>query len=197
RLRLSIATQGQREHGMAKRVCPWWVGYLLVCPIRRWLQDPEKTLSPYISEGMTVLDIGPGMGFFTIPAARMVGKNGRVIAVDVQEKMLTALAERAEKAGVGDRIVAKLCEPDSIGVSEPIDLCLAINVVHEVPDAGALFAQIKSILRPTGRLLLCEPFGHVSEKDFQDTLALASAAGLKLIGEPKIRRSRSALLAPD
>ncbi|MBI4961803.1 MAG: methyltransferase domain-containing protein [Desulfomonile tiedjei] len=182
---------------MAKRVCPWWVGYLLVCPIRRWLQDPEKILSPYISEGMTVLDIGPGMGFFTIPAARMVGKSGKVIAVDVQEKMLTALAKRAEKAGVAYRIVTKLCEPDSIGISEPIDLCLAINVVHEVPDAGALFSQIRGVLKPTGRLLLCEPFGHVSEKAFQDTLALASASGLKLIGEPKISRSRSALLMPD
>ena len=90
---------------MAKHVCPWWVGYLLISPIRRWLQDPDKILSPYISEGMTVLDVGPGMGFFTIPAARMVGNSGRVIAVDLQEKMLKSLVKRAEKAGVAGRIV--------------------------------------------------------------------------------------------
>jgi ubiquinone/menaquinone biosynthesis C-methylase UbiE len=180
---------------MAKHVCPWWIGYLLVSPIRRWFQNPEKILAPYISEGMTVLDIGPGMGFFTIPAARMVGDSGRVIAVDLQEKMLKSLVKRAEKAGVGGRIVAKLCEQDSLGVSDPIDLCLAINVVHEVPDAGALFSQIRAILKPTGRLLLAEPAGwHVSEKDFEGTLAKASAAGLKLVGRPKIRRSQSALL---
>jgi ubiquinone/menaquinone biosynthesis C-methylase UbiE len=180
---------------MAKHVCPWWVGYLLVSPIRRWFQDPEKILSPYISEGMTVLDIGPGMGFFTIPAARMVGDSGKVIAVDIQEKMLKSLVKRAEKASVAGRIVTKLCDPDGLGISDPVDLCLAINVAHEVPDAGVLFSQIRAILKPTGRLLLAEPGGwHVSEKDFEGTLAKASAAGLKLIEQPEIRRSRTALL---
>jgi ubiquinone/menaquinone biosynthesis C-methylase UbiE len=180
---------------MAEHVCPWWIGYLLMCPIRRWFQNPEKILSPYVSEGMTVIDIGPGMGFFTIPAARMVGETGKVIAVDIQEKMLQSLVKRAEKAGVAGRIVTTLCKPDSLGVSDPIDLCLAINVVHEVPDASALFSQIAGILKPTGRLLLAEPGGwHVSEKDFEGTLAKASAVGLELIARPEIRRSQSALL---
>jgi ubiquinone/menaquinone biosynthesis C-methylase UbiE len=179
---------------MAEHVCPWWIGYLLVSPIRRWFQDPDKILSPYISEGMAVLDIGPGMGFFTIPAARMVGDSGRVIAVDLQEKMLKSLVKRAEKAGVAGRIVTRLCEPDNLGVSERIDLCLAFNVVHEVPDASALFSQIRAILKPTGRLLIAEPGRwHVSEKDFESTLAKASAVGLKLIARPKIRKSQSAL----
>jgi ubiquinone/menaquinone biosynthesis C-methylase UbiE len=183
---------------MAEHVCPWWVGYLLVSPIRRWFQDPEKILAPYISKGMTVLDIGPGMGFFTIPAAQMVGDNGIVIAVDLQEKMLKSLVKRAEKAGVAGRIVAKLCEPDSLGVSELIDLCLAFNVAHEVPDASALFSQIKAILKPTGKLLLAEPGRwHISERDFESTLAKASTAGLKLIARPGIRGSQSALLGPD
>ena len=129
---------------MAEHVCPWWVGYLLVCPIRRWFQNPEQILSSYIREGMTVLEIGPGMGFFTVPAARIAGESGKVIAVDVQEKMLDALVKRSAKAGIGNRIIAKLIEPDSIGVSEPIDLCLLINVVHEVPDPAGLFSQIKT-----------------------------------------------------
>jgi 2-polyprenyl-3-methyl-5-hydroxy-6-metoxy-1,4-benzoquinol methylase len=181
---------------MAQHVCPWWVGYLLVSPLRRWLQDPEKILSPYIREGMTVLDIGPGMGFFTIPAARMVGDGGTVIAVDLQEKMLKSLVKRAEKAGVSARITARLCEPNNFNVSESIDVCLAFNVVHEVPDANLLFSQISTILKSTGIVLLAEPGGwHVSEKDFEVTLTKAAAAGLKVIGHPTIRRSRSALLA--
>jgi ubiquinone/menaquinone biosynthesis C-methylase UbiE len=180
---------------MAKHVCPWWIGYLLISPIRRLLQNPDKILSPYISEGMTVLEIGPGMGFFTLPAARMVGAGGKVIAIDIQEKMLSALRARAERAGVADSVVTKLCEPESLGVTEPVDLCLAINVVHEVPDPGALLSQIKAVLKPTGKLLLAEPGGwHVSEKDFQETLALAAKSGLKVIDEPKISRSRAALL---
>jgi ubiquinone/menaquinone biosynthesis C-methylase UbiE len=182
---------------MAQHVCPWWIGYLLISPIRRWLQNPEKILSPYISEGMTVVDIGPGMGFFTLPAARIVGDSGKVIAVDIQEKMLTALRKRAEKAGLAGRIVTKVCEPDSLGISEPVDLCLALNVVHEVPDVNALLSQIKALLKPTGKVLLAEPGGHVSEKGFRETLALAAAAGLRVVAEPKIRRSRAVLLAVD
>lgn len=190
--------RSDRNTEMEKHVCPWWIGYLLVNPIRRWLQNPEKILSNYITEGMTVLDIGPGMGFFTIPAARLVGTGGKVIAVDIQEKMLTALVTRAEKARVADRIVTRVCEPTSIGISEPIDLCLAFNVVHEVPDAGRLFSQIGAILKPKGKLLLAEPKRwHVSAKDFEHTLAQASSAGLTQIGDPKIPRSQSALLALD
>ena len=58
---------------MAERVCPWWKGYLLASPIRRWWQKPEELLAPYLREGMTVLEPGPGMGFFTLPMSRMVG----------------------------------------------------------------------------------------------------------------------------
>ena len=50
---------------MVHRVCPWWLGYFLASPIRQWLgQDPIKILSPYVREGMIVLEPGPGMGFF-------------------------------------------------------------------------------------------------------------------------------------
>jgi cyclopropane fatty-acyl-phospholipid synthase-like methyltransferase len=145
---------------------------------------------------MTVLEIGPGMGFFTIPAAALVGASGRVIAVDVQERMLKALVKRAKKYGVSDRIDARLCAPDDIAVSEPIDLCLAINVVHEVPDARSLFSQIRSILKPGGRLLLVEPRHHVSEAEFRVTLEQALAAGFQMDGDPKVPRSRSVLMVP-
>ena len=56
---------------MAERVCPWWLGYLLASPVRRWMaENPESLLAPYVREGMTVLEPGPGMGFFTLPLAR-------------------------------------------------------------------------------------------------------------------------------
>jgi 2-polyprenyl-3-methyl-5-hydroxy-6-metoxy-1,4-benzoquinol methylase len=81
---------------MAHRVCPWWIGYLLASPVRRWFgQDPVGILSSYVHESMTVLEPGPGMGFFTIPLARLVGNAGRVIAVDMQPKMIKGLKRRA------------------------------------------------------------------------------------------------------
>ena len=51
---------------MAEWVCPWWLGYFLASPIRRWMQDPAKILAPHVREGMIVLEPGPGMGFFTL-----------------------------------------------------------------------------------------------------------------------------------
>src|SRR5690242_16036997 len=88
------------EKTMGHRVCPWWIGYFLLGPLRRWRQDPRTILAPYMREGMTVLEPGPGMGFFTLEIARLAGPAGRVIAVDIQEKMLARLKRRATKHGL-------------------------------------------------------------------------------------------------
>jgi ubiquinone/menaquinone biosynthesis C-methylase UbiE len=179
---------------MADHICPWWMGYLLMCPIRSWLENPEKQLKPLLEEKMTVLDIGSGMGFYTFPAARLVGKDGRVIAVDLQEKMLNSLKKRALKVGLADRVETRLCQTENINVTEPIDVCLAINVAHEVPDARKLFEQIAVILKPTGKLLLIEPKHHVSVADFQETIDLAGKEGFRVVGDPKFNKKLYAVL---
>src|SRR6266496_739457 len=96
------AISSVRGQIMAKqhRVCPWWLGRLLASPLRRLLQDPDQILAPYIRPGMTVLEPGPGMGFFTLPIARMIGEEGCVYALDVQSRMLDGLQRRAKKAGL-------------------------------------------------------------------------------------------------
>lgn len=181
---------------MGKHVCPWWFGYVLANPIRRFLQDPQIFLAPYVRQGMTVLDFGSGMGFLTIPVARMVGETGKVIAVDIQQKMLNGLQKRASKAGLADRISTKVCEPDTLNVSDLVDLCLAFYVMHEVADLAGIFSQIRNILTPSGRLLVAEPGSwHVSEKQFSDTIQQACASGFNLVEEPHIPGSRSGLLS--
>jgi len=179
---------------MGKHVCPWWIGYLIDNRFRRLLEKPENILSPYVRGGMIVLDIGSGMGFFTIPAARMVGENGKVIAIDVQEKMLKSLTRRAQKAGLAHRVHTHLCSPNDIGISEPVDVCLAFNVVHEVPNAGTLFAQIRSVLKSSGKILFSEPGFHVSEHEFQQMLKQALSVGLKVVGDLGKGFRRSAVL---
>jgi len=186
---------------MAHCVCPWWIGYLLVSPVRKWLgQDPLEILSPYIREGMTVLEPGPGMGFFTVPLARLGGSSGRVIAVDMQPKMIQALKHRAAKANLLDRIDARVTSADTMGTSDLIgnvDFVLAFAMVHEFPDAKKFFAEAAQALRPGGTLLLAEPRGHVPDKAFERGLAAAAAVGLASTAEPAISRSHAALLRKD
>ncbi len=183
---------------MAHRVCPWWIGYLLAW---RWLrpgQDPGKLLAPYVREGMTVLEPGPGMGFFTIELARRVGGSGRVIAVDVQAKMLEGLKRRARRAQVLDRIATRLCSPDSMHLADlaaAVDFTLAFAVVHEMPSPARFFAEVAQACKPAAQLLFVEPAGHVRSRQFEDELQAATQAGFVLLDRPPIRRSHAALLA--
>ena len=185
---------------MSHIVCPHWMGYLLICPLRRIAQNPERILTTFVTSGMTILEIGPGMGFFTLPLARMVGPGGKIICVDVQQKMLQSLRERAVKEGLADRILTRVCEPTTLGVgdlSRKIDFVLAYAVAHEVPDVGRLFAEVAATLKPGARCLVAEPRMHVSARAFERTIAAAVQQGLRLIARPKIARSRAALLVGD
>lgn len=178
---------------MKQHVCPWWVGYILVNPLRKLYQNPETILAPFVKPGMTVLEVGSGMGFFTIPLARLVAATGRVIAVDIQERMLEGVRTRARRAGVEDRVHTVLCEPDKLQTPFPADFCLVFAVAHEAPDVRTFFAQVRAAMQDSGTLLLAEPKSHVSEAEFAAAVTEAGAAGFSLLSRPSIRGSRSAL----
>ncbi len=161
------------------------------------MQDPEEIVRPYVKEGMSVLDIGCGMGFFSLPLAKLVGETGKVVCVDLQEKMIKGLIRRALKAGLSDRIDARICRKDSLGVSDiagKIDFALAFALVHEVTDKERLFAEIYSTMKQTGELLVAEPQGHVSKPDFEKTVSIAQSAGFEVLCDLNIQRSRAVLL---
>ena len=182
---------------MANRVCPWWLGYLLASPVRRLLQDPHAVLAPYVRPGMTVLEPGPGMGFFTIELARLVGPSGRVIAVDVQPRMTAGLQRRVARSGISERVDARTVSADSLGVADlagQVDFILAFAMVHEMPSSSQFFAQAAQVAKPGGQLLLVEPSGHVKTEGFDAELADASRSGFQVVERPTIRRSHAALL---
>ena len=183
---------------MSKRVCPWWLGYVLANPVRGWMTDRRKLLAPYVREGMTVLEPGPGMGFFTMELARLVGPSGRVIAVDLQEKMLRALKRKAKTAGLLDRIEARLVPAESMELDDiagSVDFTLAFAVVHEMPSCEKFFAEVAVASRSGAKMLLVEPAGHVSESEFAEELRLADKAGFVVSGRPGISRSHAAELS--
>ncbi|RQW10740.1 class I SAM-dependent methyltransferase, partial [candidate division KSB1 bacterium] len=177
------------EDTMAEHLCPVWVGHVLVSPMRKLAQSPQKILASYIQEGDTVVDIGCAMGFFSIPMAGMVGDRGKVICLDVQEKMLSKLRARAEKAGVLDRLLVRRCQSADLQLADmqdKIDFALAFSVVHEVPDQNALFAQIVAALKRGARLLISEPKAHVSLESFARSVIAAKNAGLTVCADVQI-----------
>jgi ubiquinone/menaquinone biosynthesis C-methylase UbiE len=178
-----------------RHVCPWWACFTFDNIIRKLFHNPEKILAPYVREGDTVLDVGPGMGYFSIPLARMVGDRGKVIAADVQTQMLAGLRKRARKQGLEERIVSHVCEADSLGIQEPVDFALAFWMIHEVPNQSKLFCEIRLLLKPKGRLLLAEPVFHVTRRMFEETLKRAGEAGFTSMEKPRRFMSRTALLS--
>ncbi len=179
---------------MSTHVCPWWLGYVLANPLRRLLENPDKLLGELITPGMTVLDIGCAMGFFTLPAASLVGSSGRVIAVDIQPKMISALQRRAKRRGLLDRIETRVCSDEGLGIDDlagTVDLVLAIHMVHEVPDRDQLLSQLHRAIRSGGRMLVVEPKGHVSEQAFAETIAAAERAGFSQVEGTVARRGHS------
>jgi ubiquinone/menaquinone biosynthesis C-methylase UbiE len=182
---------------MAHMICPWWLGYFLVSPLRRLMQDPKTILQPFVADGMVVIEPGCGMGFFTIEMARLAGPRGRIVAVDVQPKMLAGLKRRARKAGVADRIDTRLADPDRLNVDDlsgKVDFALVFAVVHELPDEGRFFAELHRTLRPGGKILVAEPLGHVTPAEFHASMEAATRLGFRRTDGPIIRRSHTALL---
>jgi len=161
---------------------------------RRWFQNPRKILSPHIKEGMTVLDIGCGPGFFSIDMAQMVGKSGRVIAADLQRGMLQKLRDKIQGTEFGERITLHKSEENRIGVSERVDFALAFYVVHELPNQNEFFEELKSILKARGQALVVEPPFRVSKTAFEETIKKARDAGFIPARGPKVFLSKTAIL---
>ena len=195
----AVAAQPKKaaESSEPSHVCPWWVGYLLASPVRKWWENPQTILAPHIREGMTVLDVGPGMGYFTLPAARMVGQSGRVVAVDLQARMIRSLQRRSYRAGLDRIIDPRVCSEDSLMLNDligQVDFALAYHMLHETPSLFGTLRQIWDALRPGGRLLVAEPKGHVTEDAFNDSRVAARGAGFEILDGPLFRRSHTLLL---
>ena len=177
-----------------KHVCPSWLCFTFDNPLRKIFQDPGKIVSPYIRPGATVVDIGPGKGYFTIPMCQLVGGEGRVIAVDIQEQMLKSIQRRAAAAGVAGSLTTHLSMPNDFGLAVQADFVLAFWMVHEVPEPRQFFTNVKEIMKPEAIFLIAEPLFHVTKGRFNNTLKTAQDMGFKIAARPKISFSRAAAL---
>jgi ubiquinone/menaquinone biosynthesis C-methylase UbiE len=145
------------NYPQSDKVSPWWLAPTFDNPLRRLVHNPDAILAGLVRQGQTAFDLGCGMGYFTIPLARLVGDQGRVIAIDLQEKMLARVKRRAERAGVLDRIELHRAQPTQLGITSSGDFALAFWMVHEVPDQFAFLHEVHHMLKLGASFLIAEP----------------------------------------
>jgi hypothetical protein len=121
-----------------------------------------------------------------------------VVAVDIQtSRMLEGLKRRAAKAGLLNRLDARLASPDSMALTDlagSVDFTLAFAGVDEFPDAREFFRQIGAASKSRASLLLAEPRGHVESTKFESELDAARESGFGLHSPPSVPRSHAAFL---
>jgi SAM-dependent methyltransferase len=129
----------------------------LVRQEREQEERPELALDLIqINKGMTVADIGAGVGYFTLRLAKRVGLEGKVYASDIQPEMLAVLKENAERAGATNIEIVEGTETDPRLPLNSIDLALLVDVYHEFSHPQKMIEGIRSALKPDGRLVLLE-----------------------------------------
>jgi SAM-dependent methyltransferase len=129
--------------------------------------------------------------------AQMVGRGGRVVAVDIQPQMIENLQSKAQRAGVAAQVECRLAGPSAMGTKDlagKVDFVLAFAVVHELPDAKGFFNESFVALKRGGRLLYSEPSNHIDKLEFEKSLNFARQAGFVLESIPMIKSNQSAVL---
>ncbi len=177
-----------------RHTCPWWLCFTFDNPLRRLIQNPDSILWGLVQPGQTILDVGCGMGYFSLPLARLAGPSGTVICVDMQSQMLEAARRKAAKAGLDSRMRFQQCTENSLDLTTAADFALAFWMVHEVSHQDKFLREIKESLNPSGTLLIAEPRLHVTRAEFRKTVSSALQEGFVIADEPEVSMSMAVLL---
>ena len=137
----------------------------LDAPDRKAILPPYELLKEIgLKLGDTFLDIGAGTGYFSIPATGLVGRKGKVIAVDSSPEMIAELNKRlscCENTGVE---VRQSDENDLKVDAATIDMAFMSVVLHEVEEKEQFIQAVKSVLKPGGNLAVIEWTQNLMEK---------------------------------
>lgn len=160
-----------------------------------WMHDPEFIFDEIgLKSGETFLDLGCGPGDYSMYAARIVGDDGAVYAVDRREDAIMALLQEADSHHLENIIgvISDITTPLSLG-DHCVDVCFISTVLHALDISKAatpLFDEIRRVLKPTGRLAIIEckkedqPFGPPKRLRLspEETEALATRCGFERTG---------------
>jgi ubiquinone/menaquinone biosynthesis C-methylase UbiE len=137
--------------------CPSWLVPLLENPYFQTVAGADRLMERAgVKPGMQVLDAGCGPGRLTIPLARRVGATGRVVALDLQRRMLEKLRRRVEKEGLSGVELVRGGLGEGLLPDGVFDVAFLVTVLGEVPDKVGGLVEIRRSLRPGGVLTVTE-----------------------------------------
>jgi len=139
---------------------------------REWLTEhaSEVLVHVGVSEAQTVLDYGCGAGTFTIPSARIVGKEGEVYAFEARSSRLERVREKAKEAALSN-IVTVLSDSSKLSIDLPdesVDIILVYDVMHEIDNRRGLLQELHRVLKGDG-ILSVFPM-HMGTENFIDVM---------------------------
>jgi arsenite methyltransferase len=126
-------------------------------PLRRKLQPPDEVVDWIdIHEGMTILEIGPGPGTFTLEASSRIGNEGRMFAIDIQPIVASRLKDKLDSLGVKNITVKVASVYELPFPDRTFDRVFMVGVSGEIPDKNRALLEIKRVLKDSGRLAIGE-----------------------------------------
>jgi ubiquinone/menaquinone biosynthesis C-methylase UbiE len=122
--------------------------------LRRKWRKPETTLKEVgLRLGMVFMDIGCGDGFFTLPAAQLVGEKGAVYAVDADAAVVEKLKDKAMEKGLKNITVNAALAEETVLCTECADIVFYSRVLHDFKDPAKVLLNAKRMLKPAGTLV--------------------------------------------
>ena len=138
----------------------------------------------HITPGKTVADIGAGGGWFTMRAARRVGRGGKVLAEDINPKYIDAIRQRAQHENLSN-VVEVLGTPDDPHLApDSLDAALMLKVYHEIARPQILLTHLRAALKPGARFGIIDRNGNGADHGLEEKIVRAEveAAGFRQVG---------------
>lgn len=124
---------------------------------RRELLPPKQTLiNLHLHKGDIMADIGCGIGYFSIPASKIVGNIGKIFAIDIQPEMLHDVEFKIRENNISN-IKIVLTEENNLKLDDnKVNFAFVSNVLHEIYEKESFLNEVKRILSPDGKIAIVE-----------------------------------------
>lgn len=166
----------------------WWRKHPSACPYgqRFWVEAPHPFITRErlrealrLQPGETVLEIGPGTGYYTLAVASWLEPGGTLHIFDLQQEMLDHTMGRAQAAGVAN-LEPRQGDARRMPYDDgTFDAAYLVAVLGEVPDQRAALRELRRVLKPDGRLVVGELLGDPHMVTARALARLAAETGLR------------------